>query len=79
MDSMDARLRERVEQAAAVKGIAPEEMVESIVSDYFRRLDELKELIAEADGDFVAGRVHTLDQVRERLEKYLTDSEKSSA
>ena len=78
-ENMSPELRKRVEDAAIEQGVSSDEMLDAFVRDYFARLEELKELIGEADLDFAQGRFFSAEQVRERMAQYADQKKKSSA
>jgi predicted transcriptional regulator len=60
----------KIDDLAQRSSLTADDVLAQIVDEYFAELEELRSLIDEGVADKEAGRVFTVEQVRERLSSY---------
>jgi predicted transcriptional regulator len=63
----------KIDDLAQRTNSTADEVIAQIVDEYFDELEELRSLIEEGTADIEAGRVLTVDQVREQLSSYASE------
>jgi predicted transcriptional regulator len=66
-----ADLQARLAQRAAQKGVAPNEVVQDVVSRYFEEEDRFAEAVRRGEAALERGEFLTHEEVGERLRRFL--------